>query len=291
MVGEFLNHKNFIGIFIHAPLLKGQQVFSASTSCELRSKSFDLKQCHLKPIRLNTWRRNIFITFNDDAAPLEEFLGEFEEDFGFLQIENCRLADRYVIDVAYNWKFVHENLMDFYHVGVLHARSFGSTVLWDTSNVKLKEAGGITIWYDGAPATPSGKTLVGKMPWLENRPESFASMGFRWPNLVMFGRIDSVKLMISWPVDVHRTLLTIYQLFPQAVFDQPDIEKKFKIYHDHTVNFIEEDRFMVESMQRAMGSVHYRPGRMSTAEKSLHHTMNAYLDRIFGQSNRQEAAE
>ena len=37
---------------------------------------------------------------------------------------------------------------------------------------------------------------------------------------------------------------------------------------------------MIESMQIAMASPAYRPGRMSVLEKPLHHYLNGYLDRI-----------
>jgi hypothetical protein len=38
---------------------------------------------------------------------------------------------------------------------------------------------------------------------------------------------------------------------------------------------------MIESMQRAMGSRGYVPGRMSSLEKPLHHFLNGYARRIF----------
>jgi Rieske 2Fe-2S family protein len=39
---------------------------------------------------------------------------------------------------------------------------------------------------------------------------------------------------------------------------------------------------MIESMQLAMASPAYRPGRMSTLEKPLHHYLNGYIERVFG---------
>jgi Rieske 2Fe-2S family protein len=39
---------------------------------------------------------------------------------------------------------------------------------------------------------------------------------------------------------------------------------------------------MIESMQIAMSSRAYRPGRMSTLEKPLHHYLKGYLDRALG---------
>ena len=38
---------------------------------------------------------------------------------------------------------------------------------------------------------------------------------------------------------------------------------------------------MIESMQLAMASPAYRPGRMSALETPLHHYLNGYLDRLF----------
>ncbi len=37
---------------------------------------------------------------------------------------------------------------------------------------------------------------------------------------------------------------------------------------------------MIESMQKAMSSPAYRPGRMSTLEKGVHNFLNGYLDRV-----------
>jgi len=48
---------------------------------------------------------------------------------------------------------------------------------------------------------------------------------------------------------------------------------------------------MIESMQQAMRSPAYRPGRMSVLEKPIHHYINGYLDRMFGPETRREAAE
>lgn len=255
------------------------------------TEEFDPKQCRMKPIRLDTWRGNIFVTFNPDAPSLDRFIAEFEHDFGFLHMENCRLGNKIVLDVACNWKFIPENLMDFYHVGVLHAKSFGSKFSWDNDNVILKDGGGMTIWYDAAPPTPGGEPLLGKMPWLDDRPFSFACTGFNWPNMTLFGRIDCARIMVTWPLNVGRSLVTIYHLFPESTLERPDIEEKLRIYHDYQITVLEEDRSMIESMQKAMASPNYVPGRMSTREKPLHHFMNGYLERMFGLSARQEAAE
>ncbi len=254
------------------------------------SEGFEIRDCRMRPLLLDVWRGNIFVNFDFDARPLTEAVSEFEKDFAFLGMEKCRLGNRIVLDLACNWKLVHENLMDFYHVGVLHANSFGAKFSWKDENVAAKEDGGLSIFYDAGPPTPGAEPLLGKMPWLENRPHSFACTGYLPPNLTMFGRIDCVRPMIAWPIDEARTEVIIYHLFPEAFFERPDFEETLKIYRDYQIFVLEEDRAMIESMQKAMRSPAFRPGRMSVLERPMHNFLNGYLDRILGPSGR-EAAE
>lgn len=245
------------------------------------SARFDAASQRLRPLRLDTWRRSIFVSFDPDAPPLAEHVEQFEKDFAFLRPDDCRLGNRIVLDLACNWKFVHENLMDFYHVGVLHARTFGAKFSWTDENVRLKPRGALTIFYDAGPPTPGAEPLLGKIPWLEDRPVSFACTGFLPPNCTLFGRIDCVRIMVAWPDGPERSRTIIYHLFPEAFFERPGFRGTLKTYHDYQLQVLEEDRSMIESMQLAMSSPAYRPGRMSVLEKPLHHYLNGYLDRVF----------
>lgn len=246
------------------------------------SEGFELGDQRMQPIRLETWSGNVFVSFDPGGAPLAEHLREFEKDFAFLQMEHCRLGNRIELDLACNWKFVHENLMDFYHVGTLHAKTFGAKFAWQDDQVQLGSRGAISIFYDAGPPTPQAEPLLGKMPWLEDRPVSFSCTGFLPPNCTLFGRIDCVRLMIAWPDGPHRSRTIIYHLFPEEFFARPGFTETLKVYRDYQLQVLEEDRSMLESMQLAMASPSYRPGRMSTLEKPLHHYLNGYIERVFG---------
>lgn len=245
------------------------------------SPGFDLDEQRMTPLRIETWRRNIFVSFNPDVRPLAEFVADFEQDFAVLRPEACRLGNRIELDLGCNWKFVHENLMDFYHVGVLHAKTFGARFSWEGDSVQLKRDGGLSIFYNAGPPTPGAEPLLGKMPWLEDQPVSFACTGFLPPNCTLFGRIDCVRFMVAWPEGPERSRTIIYHLFPEEFFERPGFAETLKIYHDYQIEVLEEDRSMIESMQVAMSSPAYRPGRMSVLEKPLHHYINGYLDRVF----------
>ena len=244
------------------------------------SEGFDPKACRMRPLQIDVWRGCIFVNFDLTAAPLSRRMMEFEADFAHLGFEKCRMGNRIELDLACNWKFVHENLMDFYHVGVLHAGSFGAKFSWRDEAVKAKADGGLTIFYDAAPPTPGGKPLLPKLPWLEDKPHSFACTGYLAPNLTFFGRIDCLRPMIAWPESESRTRVVVYHLFPEAVFERPDIEQVLKVYADYQVLVLEEDRMMIESMQLAMSSPAYRPGRMSALETPLHNFLAGYFERM-----------
>jgi Rieske 2Fe-2S family protein len=245
------------------------------------SAGFDAANQRMRPLRVGTWRRNIFVNFDPGARPLSEYVHEFEKDFAFLRPDECRLGNRIVLDLACNWKFVHENLMDFYHVGVLHAKTFGKRFSWENDSVRLKPRGGISIFYSAGPPTPGAEPLLGKMPWLEDQPVSFACTGFLPPNCSLFGRIDCVRFLVAWPEGPERSRTIIYHLFPEAFFERPGFQDTLKTYRDYQLQVLEEDRSMIESMQRAMASPAYRPGRMSVMEKALHHYLNGYIDHLF----------
>ncbi|MEQ8349755.1 MAG: aromatic ring-hydroxylating dioxygenase subunit alpha [Sneathiellaceae bacterium] len=246
------------------------------------SDGFDTKDCRLPRIHLETWRGNIFVSFAAVPPDFAAAMAEFEQDFAGLHMERCRLADLAHMQLNCNWKFLHENLMDFYHVGVLHAKSFGARFSWRTEDVSLKQGGGITIRYKAAPSTPDGQALFGKAPWLEAEENSFACTGFMPPNLTIFGRIDCVKMMVAWPDGPHRCEVMIYALFPEAFFADPAFDEKLQVYKDFQTRIYEEDRSMIESMQKAMALPDYRPGRMSVMEMPIHHFLNGYAERMFG---------
>lgn len=250
------------------------------------AEDFDPRSCRLPPLRLEVWRGNMFVNFDPDARPLSEAVAEFEQDFGFLGWEKCRLGNRIELELACNWKFVHENLMDFYHVGVLHAKTFGARFSWADDQVRAKPNGGLAIFYNAGPPTPGAEPLLGKMPWLEDKPFSFACTGYMAPNLSIFGRIDCIRPMVAWPLDEAHTRVVIYHLFPESFFERADIEEKLKIYRDYQLVVLEEDRTMIESMQRAMSSPAYKPGRMSTLERPIHNFLNGYLERVLPEATR-----
>lgn len=243
-------------------------------------EGFDVRNCRMTPLRIGTWAGNVFVCFDPGTPPLDEFLGEFAREFDFLRMDRCRLSAKLTIPFNCNWKFIVENLMDYYHVGVLHVRSFGAKTFFDRARFTLLGNGGMRFDYASAPSTPMGTSLFGNLPWLADQPESFAVTGYLAPNFQLFGRSDQVRLYSTWPVTPGRCDVVHYSLFPAEHFQQPDFALKANVYHRFIESVVAEDRSMVESLHNGVASRVYEPGPMTKLEQAIHHVLNNILKRI-----------
>lgn len=298
------DQKGAVNAFVNACLHRGAEVASGSGQArafvcpyhgwtydlagKLRSApgmagvdQFDPAKCQLRRLSLGEWAGNLFISFDPDPIPFSSYIAEFEKDFAFLKLENCRLGRRRVRELDCNWKLVIENLMDFMHVPVLHAKTLGAPgFFWDDDKVSLKADGGLSIFYTSAPSVAGGQTLFGKLPWLADRDNTFASIGIRPPNLVMFGRIDTIRPMTIWPVGPNRCTWISYNLYAPEVVEDPAFKEKEKAYDQFQDALFAEDYSMILGLQRVMSTHSFRPGRMALMEKPIHNFLNAHLDRV-----------
>jgi Rieske 2Fe-2S family protein len=234
----------------------------------------------LREIPLGDWSGNLFINFAREPVPFAEFIAPWQQEYGFLQPERCRLAAKIPVLLECNWKFAVENLLDIYHVRVLHAKSFGAQFDADRKNIRLSPGGVVSYYYRSAAAVPDGRSLFGRMPWIDERGDHFG-LTFRMPpNTHMFARCDQIRYLTIWPVAVDRCEITCYHLFPKEHFALPDFEARAQVYRDYQITVLEEDRSMMTSLQRAMTSRNYVPGPMAGIEATIHHVLGDYLDRM-----------
>jgi len=245
-------------------------------------KDFDFQNCRLKTLRTAVWAGFIFISFNPDVEDFEDYVKDFDNAFGMLKMEECRLADKLVADLDCNWKLVVENFMDIYHVQTIHTDTFGGAIKLEDFNFETKKRGFFSAFYDAAPMVIGQETLFGKMPWMDKYPESFACTGIMAPNLQMFARCDDVQPFVIWPLAPDKTRVIVYTLMPEKNFEDPEFDKKLKDYVDFMVQVVGEDEEMVRSLQNGVGSRSFEPGPMSYLETSIHHLIKYNLERTFG---------
>ncbi len=151
-------------------------------------EGFDFSTCALSRVNLDTWGGYIFVNFDPDCPSLADYLDEdgIREFAAFLRPESTRMSDKYVFDVPCNWKFIPENLMDMYHVGVIHKESFGGHFPVNDFRFNLKK-NGYNAAYESFTMAPKGATLFDTMPWLKGKvTDKFACTTWIRPTMNVF---------------------------------------------------------------------------------------------------------
>ena len=102
------------------------------------------------------------------------------------------------------------------------------------------------------------------------------------PNMFVFGAADVVRLLVIWPTGPETSQFLNYLIFPEEWHSDPDFRSKVKDYVDYNVSIVNEDYVMIKSLQAAMSSVNFEPGRLSILERPIHHMLNTLLTRTLG---------
>lgn len=244
------------------------------------AQGFDQKTCSLKRIKLDTWGGFAHINFDPQAEPLSSYMSEYEHEFGLLQQDQLKLGLKCEVNFDCNWKFVYENLMDIYHVGVTHADTIGRYQDPRSYEYLRLPRGRVSIHYRAKTMSNTGSSLFGRLPWIDD--DSFARIGYLPPNLTMLARCDYVRPVVHWPTSVNSTRSVAYFLFPEDRIAQPDFKEKIQTYAQFMLKVLDEDREMILSLQRAMNTRGFEPGRMSFMEDAIHHALSHHLERLFG---------
>ena len=243
----------------------------------------NLAGCALPALRSAVHRGWVFLTFNADPPPLAEVLADFDREFAVFRPEDCRLADKTVIDLDCNWKFAIEHLMDLYHLRAAHRGDGAQTDRGDRGCAapKLLPRGAYSCFFEAAP-TAAGSESLGRMPWLQDRPESLACLGFLAPNLNFAADAGALRHLVTWPLAPNRSRVVLYTLLPAESLGAPGIAEKLSAAVGRQQRAIEEDHGMLRSRQNGVGSRYFDPGPLSKLEGPIHHVINHYLDAMTG---------
>src|SRR5258705_5889322 len=88
------------------------------------SEFFDLDKSEfgLVPVRCEIWEGFVFVNFDADAPPLEEYLGKFAAGMNGYPFGKMTQVHKYRAEIGSNWKLFIDAFMEFYHAPVLHAK-------------------------------------------------------------------------------------------------------------------------------------------------------------------------
>jgi phenylpropionate dioxygenase-like ring-hydroxylating dioxygenase large terminal subunit len=82
----------------------------------------------LLPVRTECWGGFVWITFNDQAPPLIEYLGELADRLPPYRLEEMRPLLRRTWTLPCNWKAVLDQATESYHLHAVHGRTIAQVI-------------------------------------------------------------------------------------------------------------------------------------------------------------------
>ena len=208
--------------------------------------AFDRSELSLVPASVAEWGPLVFVS-PDPEAPLAEVLGDVPARLG-ADLPELRFHSRVEYDVRANWKVVVENYLECYHCPVAHP-GFSAVVDVDPAAYRL-EAGDWTSSQLGPARNGEGE----------------GHFHFVWPatRLNVFPGPPNLSVGTAWPDGSERTRGYFDYFFAAGV---PDDDAAELIAFDAQVGA--EDRELVESVQRGVGSGIVEDGRLLPESERL----------------------
>ena len=232
--------------------------------------SFDRSAHGLRAVRVGTWQGFVFVTLDESAASLPQFLGDVPSWLAEANLTAVELAHRVEYEVKANWKLLVENFQESHHFSRIHpalerltpnenARSVLTDGPWLGGIMDLAE-GVETVSMSGSR---SGRPFVAPVA---HRRRIHDAMLF--PLLLTSLQPDYLLTYRLHAVTPARTrVIAETYVHPAAALASAESAHDVVAFWER-VN--DEDRAICERQQIGMGSRGYAPSRYAAVEDGVH---------------------
>jgi phenylpropionate dioxygenase-like ring-hydroxylating dioxygenase large terminal subunit len=227
-----------------------------------RAVDFDRADNGLTAVRLEQWNGFVFVNFDDEAAGLLSDLGDLPDRLASHRLDRMRCTWRITLTNACNWKLILENAMETYHTGILHRDTVGKqesrtvATFGDWRCIQVISGRSIAT----LPGTPPPFPTIDGLDDDARRGTYFTVLQ---PACQFAVAQDCMWWLNVTPIAVDRTMLEVGGCFPEDVVASAGFAEKAAPYYDRWEQVAREDVGILERQQRALGSVTFRPGRLS----------------------------
>jgi phenylpropionate dioxygenase-like ring-hydroxylating dioxygenase large terminal subunit len=215
-----------------------------------REAGFDADGLSLVELRLERWGPFLFVSADPDAPPLMDILGPLA---GLVQLDGLEFRLRDEFELAANWKIACENYLECYHCPVAHK---GFSAAFDVAPDSYRlEATSEHVLSQYAPVSGTGVSDTAE-----------GHFHFVWPNLRVNIYPGPANLSIGplLPAGPERSTGFLDYFFAAGADEEWVTEL---LAFDRQVG--EEDRALVERVQRGVGSGLIEHGRLLPESEQL----------------------
>jgi glycine betaine catabolism A len=230
-------------------------------------EDFDPAEHRLVELAVEIWHGWIFChaanPLGGDVPAFDAHLGVIEDILGPYAPELLVRRARHTYEIAANWKVVCENYHECYHCPLIHPELCQVSPPNSGENYVLPGAwvGGRMDLRDGmATMSMTGEAAGPPIPGVDPRVVEYIQI---WPNLLVSAHPDFVMTHRLVPQAPDRTWIECSWYFVDGVGDEAANAVEF---WDMTNR---QDWSACESVQRGLGSPHFRPGPFAPNEDAV----------------------
>jgi choline monooxygenase len=231
-----------------------------------RADGFDASGFKLRQLRTELWQGFIFATINPAIASVADRLRPIEPVVAKYRAAAYGKVLGLNILTEANWKLIHENFMETYHLPFVHRTSLGK-----------QESLGVATGFDASDAYSIHRTVKHLDSPRGIAHASNQELTGEWrrmtvvlcvfPSLLLILCPDHLWYLLTHPIDAGRTRVTFGLSYAPEVLADIGNETLAEQWRPYYLNLNAEDRAIVESIQKAARSPLAEPGRLSPLER------------------------
>ena len=249
-----------------------------------RTANFEKSKYGLWAVRVAVWDGFVFINFDSDCEPLEDYLGDLPQRLATYGFGDMVCVRRRQYDIACNWKLFVENSVEDYHTATVHKGSIG------TQAHRLQDTEGnwhAMYWRigDSIAVLPDQRATLPRIATLTAETAAGTYFAFVYPNTTLCCVQDCMWWIGVHPQGPNRCRVVFGSCFPKSTTEQPAFDQAVETYYHRWDVALAEDCAVAELQQAGLASALRRPGRYSWREPLVHRLANWILDRVLDEPN------
>ncbi|CAA9535039.1 MAG: hypothetical protein AVDCRST_MAG79-1278 [uncultured Thermoleophilia bacterium] len=242
---------------------------------------FDPAAMRLPEFRVDTWGPTVWVTLEDTAPPLEEWLADVTPRAANYRLDDLRFAGGRSWEIQCNWKMYVDNYMEGYHIPFIHpglAQGLHPSIYTYALGRYSNQQYGAEPHPRGPGSRVAGilggaqefRRMKPPMPGLDDDERVGYYFHFVFPLTTINFTPDGLMVFRVRPISPEVTESTFTWWLPEARSFEDKILQAAIVNFGHLINT--EDYEICEHAQKGMRSSVYRQGRYNADEEMcLHH--------------------
>lgn len=240
-----------------------------------RTADFDRSSIHLPVLRSEVWNGFIFASFKADSPPLGPRLEHLSDMLHNWHLEAMRGGPiRTNRNMPWNWKVMHENSIEVYHVDRLHQGVHAVLPSPTVISMPFHEDDAAIILRHRAihrdySLNPTYKALLPVIETLTDEEREVSIFALIPPSLLIGMNVDSALFRIVLPSGPQSVDLTFGNLFPASHFKERRYQEIQKMTTAGLLLMTSQDFPTDAAVQKGLRSRFASRGRYSWQESTL----------------------